>query len=687
MSRTVAAHGSWSSPLTTEAAAAGSVRYDGVSVRELGDGLVRVRWLETRPDEGGRGVVREWVGTPADGGALRDLLPEGHSARSSVNEYGGGAWWDGPGGEVHVVDATSQDVVRIVDGAPPVVLAVGHGVRHAAGAPTPDGRWVVLEREHHPAAPDGHHHDLVTVAVAGSSTPVTLVVGPDFVASPVVAPDGGSLAWLQWDHPDMPWDAAELWAGTLVDRDGVPEVTDVRRVAGGAPGGPGRPVAVCLPRWAPDGHLWWCDDREDWWHLRRAPAPGLPAPGAGDDAPLVWERPEEVGEPRWVAGGRRFGWTADGRVVAAASASGSTTVWIAAPGADPEPLPGPTVGHVEHLDVDGRHVAMIAGSATRPTSVWLVDLDAAVAVDLRGVDPPLAVEDTSTPESVTFPTSDGDVAHGLFFPPVSSTHEAPAGARPPLVVRIHGGPTAAARAEWSPSVQFWTTRGVAVVEVDYRGSTGYGRAYRDRLRGRWGVADVEDCGAAARWLAEQGRVDRAACVIRGGSAGGFTALSALVADGRARRDGRPGVFAAACSLYGVTDLARLAEDTHEFESRYLDGLVGPWPEAADVYATRSPMAHVDLIGAPVLLLQGAEDPVVPLSQAEALRDALAAGGVPHALVVFPGEAHGFRRAPNIVRALESELAFYGEVLGFAPAGQLPAVLPRSTAVAPDRPET
>jgi dipeptidyl aminopeptidase/acylaminoacyl peptidase len=688
VSRTVAPFGSWVSALSTEDAAAGSVRFDGVSLSEVAEGGVRVRWLETRPDEAGRGVVCEWVGSVRSGGSAVDLLPAGVSARSLVNEYGGGAWWDGPGDTVLAVDARSQDVVEIEAGVEPVVVVAGAGVRHAAGVLTPDGRWLVAEREHHPAPADGFHHDLVAVRLdGGASTPIELVRGPGFVAAPTVSPDGAHLAWLSWDHPDMPWDAAALWAGDLVERSGALAVERTRRVAGGADAGLNRAVSVCLPRWSADSLLWWCDDRDDFWHLRRSARPGLPEAGSGDSAPLVWDRAEEVGEPRWVAGGRRYGWTGDGRVVAASTAGGQTSAWVAEPGHVPEPVPGPQFTSVERLDVDGQHVALIAGTATQPTTVWLVDLSSGESLDLRNVSAPIGADDSSRPEPISFPTSDGEVAHGLFFPPASATHAGPQDALPPLVVRIHGGPTAAARAEWSPSVQFWTTRGIAVVEVDYRGSTGYGRRYRDLLRGRWGVADVEDCRAAARWLADHGRVDPASCVIRGGSAGGFTALGALVADGTERRAAGPGVFAAACSLYGVTDLARLAADTHEFESRYLDGLVGPWPEGAATYNERSPVTQVDLIGSPVLILQGADDPVVPLSQAEFLRDALAERGVPHAMLVFAGEGHGFRQSTNIVRALETELAFYGEVLGFVPAGGRAAVLARSTAVAPERPET
>lgn len=694
--RIVAPFGAWRSPLDPAGAAAGGVRFDRVEIATRPDGEVTVRWQESRPAEGGRGVVCEWRGRPGEPGdaGSTELTGRDRSVRSGVNEYGGGSWWSGPDGACFVVDASTQQVLRIgPDGAtrPVTQVPVTGGVdRHAAGVVVPGGRWMVVERERIVPVVGTSLHELVAlpvdepVAVGG----LPIVDGADFVAAPTVSPDGRALAWLRWDHPDMPWDAAELWAGELLDHGDELEVVAARRVAGGRPTGSPRPVSVCLPEFDPDGVLWWCDDRDDWWHLRRAPVAGVPEEGVGDTVDLVWDREEEVGEPRWTSGGRRVGWCDDGRVVFAAAAGGRHTVSVATPGADPIRLPGIDATHVEHLAVAGRHVAMVAGDGVRPTTVWLVDVDGGVALDLRGVAPLLDPADVSVPEPITFPTTDGEVAHGLFHAPTSATHRGPDGALPPLVVRIHGGPTAAARAEFSPSVQFWTTRGIAVVEVDYRGSTGYGRRYRDLLRGQWGVVDVEDCRAAAGWLAEQGRVAADACVIRGGSAGGFTALSALVADGRATRAGGEPVFAAACTLYGVTDLAALAADTHEFESRYLDGLVGVWPEEAAVYAARSPAAHVELIDAPVLILQGGEDPVVPVAQAHDLRDALAARGVPHACVVFPGEAHGFRRAANVVRALELELACYGEVLGFVPAGQAPStVLARSTAVAPERPET
>jgi dipeptidyl aminopeptidase/acylaminoacyl peptidase len=706
----VAPHGSWPSALSAEAAAAGAVRFDGVRVTELADGTVRVRWQESRPSERGRGALCEWVGRlgERDRSSPRDLGPPTTSARSAVNEYGGGSWWDAADG-LCFVDAETQQVHRLDPTAPPsseaapapheavpapvTVAPPGVVTRHASGTVTPDGRWMVCEREVHRG--DAAHSEPVNELVAcridqdAAAEAVTVVAGAHFVAAPTLSPDGRSLAWMQWDHPDMPWDAASLWAGAFDVSGDVPVVRAPRRVAGGrGAGGDGMPsVAVCLPDWSPDGELWWCDDRSDDWLLHRAGGPGLPAEGAGDDRRPEWVGVGEVGEPRWVAGGSRYGFTDDGRVVFAAVDGGVDAMWVATPGVAPQLMSGPGFTHVESVSVSGRHVALVAGSPTVPTSVWLVDVDTGATVDLRSASAPLEAGDISTPRAVTFPTTDGEHAHGLFHAPTSSRASAPPGELPPLVVRIHGGPTAAARAEFSTSVQFWTTRGFAVLEVDYRGSTGYGRRYRDLLRGAWGVADVEDCRDAARWLAEQGLVDGHRCVIRGGSAGGFTALAALVRDGEDRRSGGSGVFAAACSLYGVTDLTALAADTHKFESRYLDGLVGAWPEDAATYVERSPLTHVERIDVPVLILQGADDPVVPLSQAELLRDALAVRGVPHGYVVFPGEAHGFRRAANIVRALECELSFYGEVLGFTPDGQLSSVLARSTAVAPDSPET
>ena len=680
-----APYGSWASPLSAPQAAAASGRFGGVVC-----GADAVLWIETRPGDDGRAVI------------LRDGAEVGPpglvSARSRVNEYGGGAMWvgpDGDGGErlfwvgaedqrVHCLEPTmGGEVLRSLTPIPPVARAW----RYAAGVVAPDGSWTVCERELH-VAPSGAPHpeavnDLAVVWTDGGG--VDRLVGPedpgggDFVAAPALSPDGTRLAWLRWDHPDMPWDAAELWLGELRLDDDELHVVDARRLAGGRDGaavrGADHPISVCLPRWAPDGSLWWCDDAEEYWHLRRL-EPGVDgagfAAGAGDHAALCFRpAPEEVGEPRWVSGGSRYDFTDDGRVVFAAMSEGLDGLWIAATdGTGRTRVPGPGFTSIDSLVVRGRTVAVVAGNATALPSVWRIDLDTGTATDLRDVAPPLDPDWVSAAQPLTFPTTDGDVAHALFYPPVNAGHRAPRGELPPLVVRTHGGPTAAARPELSPSVQFWTTRGFAVVDVNYRGSTGFGRTYRDRLQGRWGRVDVEDCLAAARHLGDAGLVDPSRRVIRGGSAGGFTTLAALCFQDAW---GLGGTFSAGCSLYGVTDLAALAADTHKFESRYLDGLVGPLPGAEAIYRERSPLFHADQLSRPVLLLQGSEDRIVPPSQAEVLVRAMAEQGVPHAYVLFPGEGHGFLAASSIVRALGTELAFYGRVLGFTPQGDLPRV--------------
>lgn len=688
-----APHGSWRSPLGPEQAASGAARFSGLAIRRDGAGRPTVWWAESRPQEAGRTAIVAAGDAPA-----ADLLGPVVRARSRVNEYGGGAFWVGDG-HVDWVDDTSQRVTRLVDGRTRAELLTAEppaplGWRFAAGVSVDGGSWVVAEREVH-VDDDGDplaepRNDLV--AIGGLDGRQFRLVGPDdagggdFVASPAVSPDGSTLAWLRWDHPDMPWDAAELWAGRLDTAEGAATVSEARRVAGGRAAAAAhdldRPVSVCLPLWSSDGRLWWCDDRNDWWHLQAAGRPGLPEPGAGDHPDTVvpggGEPGEEVGEPRWVAGGSRYAVGDDGRVVMAVSSGGLDRLVLADPTTgERRDLEGPGLCSVDFVVAAGSTVAVIGGVPDRPTTVWRVDLAQLVWTDLRPAPSPLEPDWVSRPTSVTFPTGPrawapdgapdttaGPVAHALVYPPASGDHRGPDGELPPLVVRIHGGPTAAARPEFSTSVQFWTTRGFAVADVNYRGSTGFGRAYRDALLGRWGVVEVEDCLAITRHLADRGLVDGDRCVIRGGSAGGFTALAAICFQDAWGADG---AFAGACSLYGVTDLAALAADTHKFESRYLDGLVAPLPEGAQVYRDRSPLHHADQLTRPVLLLQGSEDKVVPPSQAQVLVDALVANGVEHRYVLFAGEGHGFHLAETIVAALNEELDFYGRVLGFEPA--------------------
>ena len=528
------------------------------------------------------------------------------------------------------------------------------------------------------------------MAVPASGGRAVRLVGPDdagggdFTAEPVISPDGSCLAWLRWDHPDMPWDAAEVWAARLVGGDdgdacGSPK-PDASPVATTLPSPTARPErsSVCLPQWSPDGRLWWCDDADDWWHLKSAPAVGLPDAGSGDGVEAtmlesgVWER-EEVGEPRWIAGGRRYGFTDDGRIVFAASSNGLDSLWVWDPGTGHRSqLVEPGFTYVEQVSVVGSTVLVVGGASHRPTSVWVLDLDSGRTRDLRAsegdADPEFAAGDVSVPIGMSFPTDGGDDVHVLFFPPHRFGLVGPEDELAPLVVRIHGGPTGAARAELSTSVQFWTTRGFAVAEVNYRGSTGYGRRYRDLLQGRWGEARRDRLHRGGPRVG-RGRTGRRRAVRHPGRLGRGPDDAE-----RAHRPARRTQLVRG----GMQPLRRHRPDgPGDRHPQVREPLPRrprrTLPETAARYRDRSPLHHADRLARPVLLLQGEDDRVVPPSQAEVLLAALTANGVPHAFVLFPGEGHGFRRSETLVGALETELAFYGQVLGFTPADDLPVV--------------
>jgi dipeptidyl aminopeptidase/acylaminoacyl peptidase len=514
-------------------------------------------------------------------------------------------------------------------------------VRHADLRVTPDGSAVLAVRETHTASGAAADvvHEVVRVAADGSTQ--VLVSGTDFVSDPRLSPDG-SLAWLQWQHPDMPWDAAEL---VVRAPDGAETV-----VAGGRSGA--HPESVVQPTWGADGALWFLADRTDFWSLYRWVPGGEPE--------LVVDAGTDIAGPQWVFGQSRYALLADGRVVLAYGRDGADRLAVREHDGTLRELDLP-YGAFGQVTAAGTAVVCVAGGPAAEPVVLRLGVDDGAATVLRpardlGLDPAWF----SRPEHVTFPTVAGDSgvaeAHALVYPPTNPGLSGPDDERPPLLVLVHGGPTSAARSVLDLGIQYWTSRGFTVADVDYRGSTGYGRRFRDALQGRWGIADLDDVVACAQWLAEQGRVDPARLAIRGGSAGGYTTLAALTF--------RPGVFAAGASHYGVADLAALAADTHSFESRYLDGLIAPWPAGADVYAARSPIHATDALDTPLAVFQGDEDRVVPPEQAEMMVAALREKGVPHAYVLFPGEQHGFRKAENIRAALDGELSFYAQVLGF-----------------------
>lgn len=636
-------YGTWPSPVSADLLASSAIGLSEPSV----DGEV-VRWLELRPAEGGRTVLVE----RAPDGSVRDAFGADWNARTLVHEYGGGAYL-ARGGVVWFSNFTDQRVYRSAqdDERPAAVTpepSRPRADRYADADLHPDGRRLYAVREHHPAS--GEVVNEIVVVAAGGGEPQLVAGGHDFYAAPRVSPDGTQLAWLTWDHPRMPWDGTELHVGRIAG-DGT--VTDVRTVAGGGE------ESLVQPEWAPDGRLTVCSDRTGWWNL-------CAVRGQGGEQALEPLAPmeAEVGQPAWVFGARSYAWLDDGRVAMAANADGRTRLLVRETDGTVRDAGFDGSPHRVVAAGDGR-VVVAATSPTQPLVLARVDLATGAAEVLRrSTEVELDPAYVSVPEALTFPTSGQQTAHANYYPPASAEVAAPDGERPPLLVLSHGGPTSQSPAAFSLGTQFWTTRGFAVVDVNYGGSTGYGRAYRQRLDGQWGQVDVEDCVAAAAFLVDRGDVDPDRLAIRGGSAGGWTTLCALTFTD---------TFAAGASHFGVADAARLAEDTHKFESRYLDRLIGPWPQAEEVYRQRSPIHHTQALSCPLILLQGLEDEVVPPSQAEMMVDALRARGIPYAYVTFAGEQHGFRQAASIVRAAEAELSFYGQVLGFSPADDLEPV--------------
>ena len=621
--------GTWPSPITPDAIVAETIRLASVSL-DAG----RIGWLEGRPGEGGRNVL---VRTGA-AGQTEDITPAPFNVRSRVHEYGGGAYavsgdrvWfcNFEDGRVHVRTGT---------GAPAPLTAEGTA-RFADLTLDPGRRRLLAVRETHgDGAPPVN--DLVAISTDDGTVRV-LASGHDFFAAPAPSPDGRHLAWLAWDQPDMPWDAAALW---LAELDGKGNPGTPIRIAGGSGS------AAFQPAWSPDGALWCVVDPEGWWNLHR---------WHDGELRCMHRAESEFGKPLWQLGTTTYGFDGNGCVVCTWRSGGAWHLGRLGPDGAMTPIPLPWTS-IDSLVVEGATAAFIGGAPDRSASVVSLDLDSGES-RVHRTSSALSIEDgmLSRPVALTFPTGGGaEVAHGYYYAPRNASYRAPAGEAPPLVVMSHGGPTGATSDTLNPATQFWTSRGFAVLDVDYRGSTGYGRAYRERLYGEWGVVDVEDCVAGALHLAETGRADRRRLAIRGGSAGGYTTLAALTFHD---------AFGAGASYYGISDLEVLAADTHKFEARYLDRLVGEWPADRDVYRARSPLHHASRLGCPIIFFQGLDDRVVPPNQAELMVDALDRQGLPVACLMFEGEGHGFRGADTIRRCLEAELLFYARVFGFEPA--------------------
>jgi dipeptidyl aminopeptidase/acylaminoacyl peptidase len=636
----VAPYGAWRSPLTADLIVAGSVGLSQVHT----DGA-DIYWAEGRPSEGGRVVVVR----RAPDGATRDVNPAPFNARTRVHEYGGGSFLPHRG-TLFFTNYADQRLYRqdpnaegISEGSgEPRALTPAGGLRYADMVFDQRRERLICVCEAHDEGAEARNFLAAVPARGGAPTP--LHEGRDFYAAPRLSPDGTQLAWLAWDHPNMPWDAAELWLAEVAE-DGT--LREARMVAGGAGD------ACFQPEWSPDGALHVVAERSGWWNLYRLREDAL--------EPLC-PMEAEFGEPMWAFGTRTYGFDQDGAIICSWAQNAVWRLGRLDPATKELRAIDAPFDQYDYLRVANGQAVFVGSSGVALPAVVRLDLrSGAVETLRRASDVELDTGSISRAQAVEFPTTGGRTAYGFFYPPRNKEYVAPAGEKPPLLVMSHGGPTGNTRSTLRLGTQYWTSRGVAVLDVNYGGSTGYGRAYRERLDGQWGVVDVDDCCNGARWLAAQGLADGERMAITGGSAGGYTTLAALTF-----RD----VFKAGASHFGVGDLEALAQDTHKFESRYLDRLIGPYPARRDLYLERSPINHVSALECPVAFFQGAEDRVVPPNQAEAMVAALRSKGVPVAYVLFEGEQHGFRKAQNIKRALEGEFYFYSRIFGFEPAEPL-----------------
>src|SRR5712692_25391 len=632
-----APYGSWKSPITSDLIVKESI---GLSQVKLdGDDIY---WIEMRPSEGGRQVIVRL----STGGTPADVTPREFNARTRVHEYGGGEYAVHDG-VVYFSNFADQQLYRqgpnsivesITEKGGQDVRAPSALLRYADAVVDAKRNRLICVREDHREKDREAVNALVAIPLGGAEAQI-LVSGSNFYSSPQVCADGSRLAWLQWSHPNMPWDGCELWMGEI-GADGA--IANAKRIAGEIG------ESIFQPEWSPDGTLYFVSDRAGWWNIYRAKA--------DDTIECVCEMEAEFGVPQWVFGLSTYAFESADRIVCTFAEQGIWRLGIIDTRARKIERIETRYTDISFVRAAPGRAVFRAGSPLEPFSIIEMDLAtretkvlqraSRITIDAGYISPPQPIE---------FPTENGLTARGFFYPPKNCDFAAPANEKPPLLVKSHGGPTSATIAVLTPSIQYWTSRGVAVLDVNYGGSTGYGRAYRERLNGAWGVVDVDDCCNGAKFLTARGEVDADRLMIDGGSAGGYTTLCALVF-----RD----AFKAGASHYGVSDLEALEADTHKFESRYSDGLIGPYPERRDLYIERSPINFAGRLSCPVIFFQGLEDKVVPPNQAEMMVEALRKKGVPVAYLAFEGEQHGFRRAENIKRALDGELYFYARVFGF-----------------------
>jgi dipeptidyl aminopeptidase/acylaminoacyl peptidase len=625
----ISPYGSWRSPITADAIVAGVIGLGQIQLD--GDDIY---WVEQRPSEAGRNVV---VRRRADG-TIEDVTPPEYNARTRVHEYGGGAYLVRQG-TVWFANFTDQRLYRQEPGRAPVAITPAKDIRHADMVLDERRNRLIAVREDHSTGSTWAVNSIVALAISPAETS-TLVAGNDFYSTPRLSPSGSQLAWLTWNHPNMPWDGTELWVAALTDEGGL---MTPRKIAGG------ERESIFQPTWSPDGVLYFVSDRTNWWNLYR---------WQGEEVEPVVQLPAELGTPSWLFGMSTYAFESERRIVFQVRSNGLGRLATV----DPQDKRLQNVdtaytAFAPFIQARAGKAFTIAGSPTQMPALTAVDMNTGrVDVIRRSGEVAVAPGYLSIPETIEFPTEGGVTAHAFFYPPVNPDYEGPAGERPPLIVYVHGGPTGSVSNALDLGDQFWTSRGFAYLVVNYGGSSGYGRDYRQRLNGQWGVVDVNDSVNAARYVVGRGLADGNRVAITGGSAGGYTVLRALTSTD---------FFKAGASHFGISDLEVFHTDTHKFESMYDQGLIGRWPEERNIYRERSAIHFLDRITAPVILFQGLEDKIVPPNQAELIVAALRGRGLPVAYVPFEGEQHGFRIAKNIKRSLEGELYFYSQVFGLS----------------------
>ena len=627
-------YGTWESLITSEMLVGGAVRL-GEIVTDGDD----VWWAESRPDEGGRTVIVR------NG---KDQTDKKTNVRTLVHEYGGSAWWVRNGTLVYS-QYLDQRLYRRDKSGDSIPLTpeseTQQSYRYADGRITNNEDWYVCVREIHTSSDEEPSNEIVAVPLDGSQQIRVLVSGPDFVSSPRVSKEGNQIAWVQWNHPNMPWDDTQLCIASLEEM-----VLSNQKVT------KSKAESFFQPEWDDQGNLHVVSDRNNWWNLFRVDQSTNEI-----DLTSLTNIEAEIGLPQWVFGQSRYAFVGD-------------EIWFVYREAGIDKLATlSSNGQFEQIKIDATEIESVTNyqdGIVATVSSWKAE-SSVMFINSEEVRPLSKTRDLDigeswfpVPETFTYQTSGSEKAHALFYSPTNPEYEIHENENPPLIVLAHGGPTGSARRQLQLSIAYWTSRGFGVADVDYRGSTGYGRLYRNSLRNSWGLADVEDCVAVAKHLVAQKKVDKNRLAIKGGSAGGFTVLAALTFHD---------TFTAGASRYGIADLAILAKDTHKFESRYLDRLVGKWPEDEEIYKQRSPIHHIEQLSTPMVILQGSEDPIVPPNQAHLMAKKLKENDIPHALIEFSDEGHGFRKAPNITKAIESELAFFAQIFNFEPFDDLPKI--------------